>query len=89
LTDDDRWRGIEPPPRGPSAPPDLRFNPLATGIGVFAGVAIPIVVVGYTRPSGVNTTIIVLGVIIGLIAGVIAGAWVDHRGGRIWRGPQL
>ena len=89
MNDDDRWRETEPPPRGPSAPPDLRFNPLATGIGVFAGIAIPIVVVGYTRAAGANTTIIVLGVIIGLIAGLIAGVWVDHRDGRVWRGPQL
>ena len=56
---------------------------------MFAGVAIPIVVVGYTRAAGANTTIIVLGVIIGLIAGLIAGVWVDHRDGRVWRGPQL
>ena len=89
MTDDDRWREPEPPPRGPSAPPDLRFNPLATGIAVFFGVAIPIVVVGYTRSAGPNTTIIVVGVIVGLIAGLIAGAWVSHRDGRVWRGPQL
>jgi uncharacterized membrane protein (DUF106 family) len=56
---------------------------------VFAGVTIPIVVLGYTRASGPNTTIIVIGVIVGLIAGLIAGAWVDHRDGRVWRGPQL
>jgi hypothetical protein len=89
LTDDDRWRGIEPPSRGPSAPPDLRFNPLATAIGVFAGVAIPIVVIGYTRASGPNGTIIVIGVVAGLIVGLIAGLWVAHRNGRVWRGPQL
>jgi hypothetical protein len=89
LTDDDRWRRIEPPPRGPSAPPDLRFDPLATGIAVFAGVTIPIVVFGYTRSSGPNTTIIVVGVIIGLIVGLLAGLWVGHRDGRVWRGPQL
>jgi hypothetical protein len=89
LSDDDRWSRNEPPPSGPSAPPDLRFNPLATGIGVFFGVAIPIFVIGYTRASGVDTTIIALGVIIGLIAGLIAGVWVDHRDGRVWRGPQL
>jgi hypothetical protein len=56
---------------------------------VFFGVAIPIFVIGYTRASGVDTTIIALGVIIGLIAGLIAGVWVDHRDGRVWRGPQL
>jgi high-affinity Fe2+/Pb2+ permease len=89
LTDDDRWRRTEPPTRGPSAPPDLRFNPLATGIGVFAAVAIPIVVVGYTRSSGPNTTIIVIGVLVGLIAGLLVGLWVDHRDGRVWRGPQF
>ena len=89
MTDDDRWSRTEPPPSGPSAPPDLRFNPLATGLGVFFGVAIPIFVFGYTRPSGVDTTVIVLGVAIGVIAGVIAGVWVEHRRGRVWRGPQL
>jgi hypothetical protein len=89
LNEDDRWRGIEPPPRGPSAPPDLRFNPLATAIGVFAAVAIPVVVVGYTRASGPNGMIIAIGVIAGLIVGLIAGLWVAHRGGRVWRGPQL
>jgi hypothetical protein len=103
LTDDDQWRRTESPPsgppgppqpprppqRGPSAPPDARFNPLATAIGVFTGVAIPVVVIGYTRPAGVNTLIIVIGVIIGLLAGVVAGIWVDHRNGRVWRGPQL
>jgi hypothetical protein len=56
---------------------------------VFTGVAIPVVVIGYTRPAGVNTLIIVIGVIIGLLAGVVAGIWVDHRNGRVWRGPQL
>lgn len=89
MTDDDRWRESEPPPRGPSAPPTLRFNPLATGIGVFAAIAIPIVVVGYTRPAGVNSTIIVIGIGVGLLAGLLAGLWVDHREGRVYRGPQL
>ena len=56
---------------------------------MFTAIAIPIVVVGYTRPAGVNTAIIVLGVLIGLLAGVLAGIWVDHRDGRVWRGPQL
>jgi hypothetical protein len=56
---------------------------------VFTGVAIPIVVVGYTRANGVNVTIIVIGIAIGIVAGVIAGAWVAARGGRIWKGPQL
>ena len=89
MTDDDRWRRTEPPPSGPSTPPDLRFNPLATGIGVFFAVTVPIVVVGYTRPAGVDLTIIAVGVVAGLLAGLVAGIWVDHRGGRVWRGPRL
>lgn len=89
MTDDDRWRRTEPPASGPSAPPNLRFSPLATALGVFAGVAIPVVVVGYTRPAGVNGTIIAAGVVGGLLVGVLAGLWVAHRGGRIWRGRQL
>jgi hypothetical protein len=56
---------------------------------VFAAVAIPIIVVGYTRPSGSNTTIIVLGILAGIVFGIIAGMWVAHRGGRVFRGPQL
>ena len=75
--------------RGPSTPPTLRFDPLSTGLGVFAAVAIPIIVVGYTRPSGSNTTIIVIGIAAGIVFGIIAGMWVAHRGGRVWRGPQL
>jgi hypothetical protein len=67
----------------------LRFNPLATGIGVFAAIAIPIVVVGYTRPSGTDGTIILIGIAAGLLAGLLAGLWVSHRGGEVWRGPQL
>ncbi len=89
MTDDDRWQEQEPPSRGPSAPRDLEFDPLATGLGVFAAVAIPIVVVGYTRPSGVNGTIIVVGVVVGLLAGFLAGLWVARRGGRVFRGPRL
>ena len=87
--DDDRWRVPEPPPRGPSTPPSVRFNPLATAIGVFAAIAIPIVVVGYTRPAGANTTIIVLGIAIGIVAGALAGIWVEHRHGEVWRGPHM
>ncbi len=83
------WQREEPPPRGPSAPPELRFNPLATAIGVFSAVAIPIVVVGYTRPAGSNSAIIIAGVLVGLIVGVLAGVWVAHRDGNVWKGPQL
>lgn len=89
MTDDDRWRENETPATGPSRPPDLHFNPLATAIGVFTAVAAPIVLYGYTRPAGTKGTIIALGVVIGLLVGIIAGIWVAHRGGRVWRGPQL
>ena len=87
--DDSGWPERRPPSRGPSAPPDLNFDPFATALGVFAAVAIPIVVIGYTRASGVNATIIVVGVLAGIVAGLIAGIWVAHRRGRVWRGPQL
>lgn len=87
--DDDPLRRDEPPTSGPSAPQDLRFNPLATGIGVFSAVTIPVVVFGYTRAAGPNTTVIAVGVIVGLLAGLIAGLWVDHRDGQVWRGPRL
>jgi hypothetical protein len=89
LTDDDRWRETDPPEGGPSAPPNERFNPLATALGVFAAVAIPIIVVGYTRPAGSNGTIIVIGIVAGALAGVLAGLWVAGRGGQVWRGPRL
>jgi hypothetical protein len=87
--DHDQWPDREPNTRGPSAPPTLRFDPLATGLGVFAAVAIPVFVIGYTRPSGSNSTIIVIGIAAGVVLGIIAGMWVASRGGRVWRGPQL
>ncbi len=87
--DDDRWVDATPPPRGPSAPPDVKFDPFATGLGVFAGVTIPIVVIGYTRAAGPNGAVIAIGVVVGLLAGIIAGIWVAHHDGRIWRGPRL
>lgn len=56
---------------------------------MFVAVALPIVVVGYTRAAGPNNLIIGAGVVIGLLAGLIAGLWVSHRDGIVWRGPQL
>jgi hypothetical protein len=88
LSDDDQWSGNEPPASGPSTPPTLQFNPLATGMGVFVAVAVPIVVVGFGL-GGPSGTIAILAALIGLVAGVLAGLWVDHRGGQVWRGPQL
>lgn len=67
----------------------MRFDPLASAIGVFFAVAIPIVVVGYTRPAGANGLIIALGIIVGIVAGVLSGIWLAHRDGQVWRGPQL
>jgi hypothetical protein len=67
----------------------MRFDPLASGIGVFFAIAIPVVVVGYTRPAGVNGVIIALGIIVGLIAGVLVTIWLVHRDGNVWRGPRL
>ena len=69
--------------------PSLRFDPFSTALGVFAAVAIPIVVIGYTRPSGPDGTIIVLGIVLGLALGIAVGVWVARRDGRVWRGPQL
>lgn len=89
MTDDDRWRENEPPPRGPSTPSDLRFNPVATAIGVFAAVAVPIIVFGYSRAGGGGGTYVVLAILIGVIVGVAAGLWVAHRDGYVWRGPRL
>jgi predicted benzoate:H+ symporter BenE len=67
----------------------VRFNPLATAVGVFTAVAIPIIVVGYTRPAGSNSTIIVIGIAAGVLAGLLAGLWVASRGGDVWRGPRM
>jgi hypothetical protein len=89
----DRQRARRPdtsrPPGPPPKPQDIRFNPVAAGFGVFTAIAIPVIVFGYTRASGPNTTIIVIGIVVGLVVGLIAGLWVDRRGGRVWRGPQL
>jgi hypothetical protein len=84
-------RRTDPARRPPSlsTPTSPHWNPFGTAVAVFTAVAIPIVVVGYTRDAGPSTVIIVLGVVIGLIAGLIAGLWVDSRGGQVWRGPRL
>ena len=89
MSDDDRWKRSEPPARGPSAPNTMRFDPFATGLGLFFAIAIPIVVVGYTRAAGPNGLIIVLGIVLGLVAGVLAAIWLAHRDGNLWGGPQL
>jgi hypothetical protein len=75
----------DPPATGPSAPPDPRFNPLATAIGVFSAIAIPSVVFGYAQSGA----IIAIGIVVGLLAGILAGIWVARRGGWVWRGPRM
>ncbi|MGI8505518.1 MAG: hypothetical protein ACR2MK_01725 [Solirubrobacteraceae bacterium] len=82
-------RPSRPSPHGPSTPPTLRFDPLASAIGVFFAIAVPIVVVGYTRSGGTNKAIVAIGIVVGLVAGLLTGIWLAHRDGRVWRGPQL
>ena len=79
-------------PRRPSEAagrPDLTFNPLAAGIGVFTAVAAPLAAVGLSLSGRLHTVVAIAGVAVGLLAGLVAGVWVDHRGGRVWNGPQL
>jgi hypothetical protein len=89
VTDEDRWRRSEQPARGPSEPNTVRFDPFATALGVFFAIAVPIVVVGYTRPTGVSGPIIAIGILVGLVAGVLVGIWLAGRDGLVWRGRQL
>jgi hypothetical protein len=90
LTQDeeDRWRKSEPPASGPSAPQSLTFEPLATGIGVFTGIAIPIFVIDYGLSGGPHWPVIIGGIVLALFLGFAAGAWVAGRGGRVWGGPR-
>ncbi len=89
MSEDDRWRRTEPPRRGPSAPPDLRFDPFATALGVFLAIAIPFFVAAYTQSGGVSTLLVVAGVLVGLLVGVSVGLWVAQRGGEVWKGPHM
>lgn len=89
MSDEDRWRRSEQPARGPSTPTSVRFDPFATGLGVFFAVAVPVVVVGYTRPAGANGLIIAIGIVVGLVAGILVAIWLASRDGLVWRGRQL
>lgn len=89
MSEQDPWRSSEPDDHGPSKPNTLRFDPFATALGVFFAIAIPVAVVGYTRPDGTNATIIAIGVVAGLAVGVMVGIWLSHRDGIVWRGRQL
>ena len=78
--------------RGPSDPPgrpDLTFNPLAAGIGVFTAVAAPVAAVGLSLSGHLHTPVAAGGVVVGLLSGLAAGLWLDRRDGRVWNGPQL
>jgi hypothetical protein len=79
-------------PRRPpslSTPTDPKWSPFGTGVAVFTAVAIPIVTVGYLRDGGLHAIYTIIGIGLGVLAGLIAGLWVNSRGGRVWRGPQL
>jgi ABC-type Fe3+-siderophore transport system permease subunit len=89
LTEDDRWRRTEPPRRGPSAPPDLRFDPFATALGVFLAIAIPFLVAAYSQSGTTSTVLVVAGIVIGLLVGILVGLWVADRDGEVWKGPHM
>ncbi len=89
MSEENRWQRSRPADEGPSKPSTLRFDPFAAALGVFFAVAVPIVVVGYTRPAGASTPIILIGVAVGFVAGVLVGLWLAHRDGQVWRGRQL
>jgi hypothetical protein len=79
MAEPDRWRRAPPPERGPSAPPRTGFDPVATGLGVFFAVAVPIFVIGYTRTAGPDALTMALAPACGLIAALLAGVWAAHR----------
>jgi len=70
-------------------PDQLTFNPLATAVGVFTGVAAPVVAVGQSLSGRPHTLVTGAGVVLGLLTGLVAGLWLDRRGGRVWNGRQL
>jgi hypothetical protein len=77
------------PASEPTGRPDLTFNPVATGIGVFTAVATPVAAVGLSMTGDLQTLIPGLGVVVGLLSGLAAGLWLDRRDGIVWNGPQL
>lgn len=84
MNGDRRRRASEPTGR-----PDLTFNPLATGIGVFTAIATPVAAVGLSLSGRLHTLLTGAGIVVGLLSGLAVGLWVDRRGGRVWNGPQL
>jgi hypothetical protein len=81
MPEPERWRRSPPPERGPSAPPGTQFQPVATGLGVFFAVAVPVFVLGYARTGGPDGLIMALAPVAGLIAALLAGTWVARRRG--------
>jgi hypothetical protein len=73
----------------PTGRPDLTFNPLAAGIGVFTAVAAPVAGVGLSLSGQMYTLVTGSGIVLGLISGLAAGFWLERRDGRVWNGPQL
>jgi hypothetical protein len=84
VNEDRRGRASEPTGR-----PDLTFNPLATGIGVFTAVAAPVAAVGLSLSGQLHMLITGAAVVLGLLTGLASGLWVQRRDGRVWNGPQL
>lgn len=80
-------------PRGraedPTGRPDLTFNPLAAGVGVFTAVAAPVVIVGISLSGHMHSLVMGAGVVLGLLSGLTTGLWLARRGGKVWNGPQL
>ncbi|MDQ6807170.1 MAG: hypothetical protein M3065_19940 [Actinomycetota bacterium] len=84
MTADRRERASDP-----SGRPDLTFNPLAGGIGVFTAVATPVAGYGLSLTGQLHTLVPAAGLVLGLLTGLAAGLWLDRRDGRVWNGPQL
>jgi hypothetical protein len=73
----------------PTGRPDLTFNPLAAGLGVFTAVAAPVVIIGLSLSGHMHSLVMGAGVVLGLLIGLATGLWLDRRGGKVWNGPQL
>lgn len=84
MSADRRARAAEPAGR-----PDLTFNPVAAGVGVFTAVAAPVSAVGLSLSGHLHGLLTGGGIVLGLVTGLGAGLWLDRRGGKVWNGPRL
>jgi hypothetical protein len=84
VTADPRARAEDPTGR-----PDLTFNPLAAGLGVFTAIAAPVVIIGLSLSGHMHSLVMGAGIVLGLLLGLASGLWLDRRGGKVWNGPQL